>query len=70
MLSNNQTSTSISETVLWSYISQIGSAIRVAHVAGLAIRLVDSTKILLTGKNRYVLFLFALDIFRQTDMVT
>lgn len=51
-LSNNQSSTSISEKVLWSYISQIGSAIRVAHLAGLAIRLVDSTKILLTGKNR------------------
>ncbi|GJJ13967.1 hypothetical protein Clacol_008224 [Clathrus columnatus] len=51
--SNSQPSSSfISESVLWSYISQIGSAIRTAHGAGLAIRLIDSTKILITGKNR------------------
>lgn len=48
------TNTVISEATLWSYIIQIASAMRAAHEAGLAVRMVDPTKILLTGKNRYV----------------
>lgn len=44
----------IPEATLWSYIIQIAGAIRVTHEAGLAVRMVDPTKILLTGQNRYV----------------
>ncbi|KAI0370843.1 hypothetical protein BV20DRAFT_994099 [Pilatotrama ljubarskyi] len=42
----------VSERTVWSYIIQIANAIRTAHDAGLAVRLVDATKILVTGKNR------------------
>jgi PAB-dependent poly(A)-specific ribonuclease subunit 3 len=42
----------IPERILWSYIVQIASAIRRVHEAGLAVRTIDATKILLTGKNR------------------
>ncbi|KAK7039223.1 PAB-dependent poly(A)-specific ribonuclease subunit 3 [Paramarasmius palmivorus] len=44
--------TSIPERTLWSYIIQIASAIKKVHEAGLAVRMIDPTKILLTGKNR------------------
>ena len=40
------------ETVLWSYVTQIASALKTIHSNGLAARVVDITKILLTGKNR------------------
>ncbi|OSD03655.1 hypothetical protein PYCCODRAFT_1434044 [Trametes coccinea BRFM310] len=42
----------VSERTLWSYIIQIANAIRAVHEAGLAVRLIDVTKILVTGKNR------------------
>ncbi|KAG7087447.1 hypothetical protein E1B28_013413 [Marasmius oreades] len=42
----------IPERVLWSYIIQIASAIMRVHEAGMAVRTIDATKILLTGKNR------------------
>ena len=41
------------EQTLWSYIIQLASAIQAVHDAGLAVRVVDSTKILVTSKNRY-----------------
>ncbi|CDO70439.1 hypothetical protein BN946_scf184999.g80 [Trametes cinnabarina] len=44
----------VSERTLWSYIIQIANAIRAVHEAGLAVRLIDVTKILVTGKNRHV----------------
>ncbi|KAI8972607.1 hypothetical protein BD414DRAFT_216902 [Trametes punicea] len=42
----------VSERTLWSYIIQIANAMKAIHDAGLAVRLIDATKILLTGKNR------------------
>ncbi|KAF9265152.1 hypothetical protein L218DRAFT_925024 [Marasmius fiardii PR-910] len=42
----------IPERVLWSYIIQVASAIKKVHEAGMAMRTIDATKILLTGKNR------------------
>lgn len=42
----------VPEQVLWSYVSQIASALNSIHGAGLAARVMDPTKILLTGKNR------------------
>ena len=46
-------STTVSERTMWTYVVQIANAIKVAHDAGLAIRMIDATKVLLTGKNRY-----------------
>ncbi|KAG5519800.1 hypothetical protein PMAC_000073 [Pneumocystis sp. 'macacae'] len=42
----------ISEYVLWGYLIQIISAIKCIHAEGLAVRVLDLTKILLTEKNR------------------
>ena len=42
----------VDEEILWSYLVQIVSALRVIHSANLACRLIHSTKIILTGKNR------------------
>lgn len=42
----------ITEATLWSYIFQIASAMKAVHDAGLALRMVDASKVLLTGKNR------------------
>ncbi|KAF9355198.1 PAB-dependent poly(A)-specific ribonuclease subunit 3 [Mortierella sp. NVP85] len=42
----------IHERVLWSYLIQMTSALKKIHSAGLAARLIDPTKILVTGKNR------------------
>ncbi|KAG9242885.1 PAB-dependent poly(A)-specific ribonuclease subunit PAN3 [Calycina marina] len=45
-------STAVQESVLWSYIVQIASALKCVHAAGLAIRCLDPGKIILTDKNR------------------
>ncbi|KAG1834995.1 hypothetical protein DFJ58DRAFT_821106 [Suillus subalutaceus] len=45
-------SSALPEVTLWSYMIQIASAIKVVHEAGLAVRMVDATKIMVTGKNR------------------
>jgi PAB-dependent poly(A)-specific ribonuclease subunit 3 len=45
-------STLIPERTIWSYVVQIASAIKTVHDAGQAVRMIDVTKILLTGKNR------------------
>lgn len=42
------------ERTIWSYIIQIASAIKAVHDKGLAVRMIDVTKILVTGKNRCV----------------
>ncbi|KAL1938931.1 hypothetical protein VTO73DRAFT_11084 [Trametes versicolor] len=42
----------VSERTIWSYIIQIANALKATHDAGLAVRLIDATKILVTGKNR------------------
>ncbi|KAI8339265.1 hypothetical protein BC941DRAFT_268994 [Chlamydoabsidia padenii] len=42
----------IPETTLWSYITQISSALKAVHGSGLASRNIDVSKILVTGKNR------------------
>lgn len=52
-LQQSKDSSLVSERTLWSYIVQLASAIQAAHDAGLAVRVVDPTKILVTSKNRY-----------------
>ncbi len=42
----------IPERTLWSYIIQIASAVKKAHDRGLAVRMLDVTKILVTSQNR------------------
>ncbi|KAF7373486.1 PAN2-PAN3 deadenylation complex subunit PAN3 [Mycena sanguinolenta] len=42
----------IPERTLWSYIVQLAGAIKRVHDAGQALRMIDVTKVLLTGKNR------------------
>ncbi|RCH89492.1 PAB-dependent poly(A)-specific ribonuclease subunit 3, partial [Rhizopus stolonifer] len=43
---------SVPEATLWSYMTQIGSALKTIHGSGLAARTIHPKKILLTGKNR------------------
>lgn len=42
----------IPEQVLWSYMTQIANALKAIHSNGLAARIIEPSKILLTGKNR------------------
>ncbi|KZF19720.1 hypothetical protein L228DRAFT_250792 [Xylona heveae TC161] len=42
----------VPEQILWSYIVQIANALKAIHGTGLAARLLDPSKILLTSKNR------------------
>ena len=49
--SRGQTS-HVTETILWSYIVQITNALRSIHAAGLAARIIDPTKVIVTSKNR------------------
>lgn len=48
----NRGATTIPEQVLWGYVVQIASAIKIVHGAGLAVRCMDASKVLLTDKNR------------------
>ncbi|KAI0632890.1 hypothetical protein C8Q77DRAFT_853614 [Trametes polyzona] len=58
----------ISERTLWSYITQITSALKAAHEAGLAVRLLDASKIIVTGKNRVRLAVCGIvDVLTYTD---
>jgi len=52
-LQQSKDNSPVPERTLWSYIIQLASAIQAIHDAGLAVRVMDSTKILVTGKNRY-----------------
>ncbi|KAF2799597.1 PAB-dependent poly(A)-specific ribonuclease subunit PAN3 [Melanomma pulvis-pyrius CBS 109.77] len=45
-------SSHVPEQVLWGYIVQIGSALKAIHSVGLAARLINPSKILVTSKNR------------------
>lgn len=40
------------ESLIWAYIVQLSSALRSIHTAGLACRVMDPSKILITGKTR------------------
>ncbi|KAI4174064.1 MAG: hypothetical protein LQ343_002628 [Gyalolechia ehrenbergii] len=40
------------EQTLWGYVVQIANALKAIHSAGLAARVIDPSKILLTGENR------------------
>ncbi|KAL4934310.1 PAN-complex poly(A)-binding subunit PAN3 [Aspergillus undulatus] len=42
----------VQEQVLWGYITQIANALKNIHSSGLAARVIDASKILLTGRNR------------------
>uniref|UniRef100_A0A8C5Q0L8 PAN2-PAN3 deadenylation complex subunit PAN3 n=1 Tax=Leptobrachium leishanense TaxID=445787 RepID=A0A8C5Q0L8_9ANUR len=40
------------ESLIWAYIVQLSSALRTTHTAGLACRVMDPSKILISGKSR------------------
>lgn len=40
------------ETTLWSFITQIASALKTIHAAGLSARTIDVGKVIMTSKNR------------------
>ena len=40
------------ENVLWSFVSQLLSALRAIHTSGRACRIIHPSKIIITGKNR------------------
>lgn len=42
----------VPENVLWTYLIQIANALKVIHANGLAARIIDPTKILITSHNR------------------
>lgn len=42
----------VPETTLWSFITQIASALKTIHSAGLSARTIEPTKIIMTSKNR------------------
>lgn len=44
----------LEERILWSYVVQIANAMKEVHDQGLAFRMLDVSKVLVTGKNRYV----------------
>lgn len=48
----NRHNTHIPEQVLWSYMTQIANALKAIHSNGLAARIIEPSKILLTAKNR------------------
>ncbi|KKY20858.1 putative pab-dependent polyspecific ribonuclease subunit pan3 [Phaeomoniella chlamydospora] len=50
--SRQQNNANIPEQVLWSYAIQIANALKAIHGKGLAARVIDPTRVLLTGKNR------------------
>ncbi|TRY78299.1 hypothetical protein TCAL_01718 [Tigriopus californicus] len=52
MLTNNGL---LAESVIWSYVIQLTSALRHIHSAGLACRTLDPTKILIINKSRLLL---------------
>ncbi|ORY21333.1 kinase-like domain-containing protein [Naematelia encephala] len=72
----------IPERVLWSYITQIANAIKAIHASGMAVRGLDMSKVLLTGKNRVrlngcgIMDVLAYDantpiaMFQQEDLVS
>ncbi|ETN46163.1 uncharacterized protein HMPREF1541_00347 [Cyphellophora europaea CBS 101466] len=42
----------VSESTMWAYVTQIASGLKTIHNSGLAARVIDTTKLLVTGKNR------------------
>ncbi|GAD98252.1 PAB-dependent poly(A)-specific ribonuclease subunit PAN3 [Paecilomyces variotii No. 5] len=48
----NRQNAHIPEQVLWGYMTQIANALKAIHSNGLAARIIEPSKILLTGKNR------------------
>lgn len=46
------TSSHIPEPILWGYIVQIANALKAIHSAGLAARVIDASKVIMTSENR------------------
>lgn len=55
------------ENLLWAYIVQLSSVIRTIHTTGMAVRVLDPTKILVTSRTRPTIRLNCCGIY---DIVT
>lgn len=64
----NRVTATVPEQVLWGYIVQIASALKVVHAANLAVRCMEPSKVLLTNKNRIRLNACAVLDLVQFDM--
>lgn len=58
MTPRRKSSPPIPERLLWSYITQLANALKAVHSSGMALRGLDPSRILLTGKNRFVVISF------------
>lgn len=50
--SNRHNMPAITEQVMWSYVVQIAGALKAIHEVGLAAKVIDPTKVILTSENR------------------
>ena len=50
--SNRHSTSQILEPTLWNYVTQISNALKAIHDAGLAAKVIDPTKVILTSENR------------------
>lgn len=53
----SESSEPVEEDLLWSFIIQISNAMKAVHDRGLAFRIIDPSKILLTEKTRCCIFI-------------
>ena len=67
---NRYSATHIPETVLWNYIVQIANGLKAIHSSGLAARVLDPSKVLVTGENRIRLNACAILDVVQADQNT
>lgn len=68
---NRHTSAHIPEAILWGYIVQIANALKAIHSAGLAARVIDASKVIMTSENRIRLNACAImDIVKHDTSLT
>lgn len=60
----------VPETTLWSFITQMASALKTIHSAGLSARTIEPTKIIMTSKNRLRISCAGLVDVLQFDTMT
>jgi len=69
--SHRSTNAHVPEQLLWSYVVQVANALKVVHSAGLAARVIDPSKVILTGENRIRLNACAiLDVIQHDTLGT
>ena len=68
---NRHNGAHIPEAILWGYIVQIANALKAIHSAGLAARVIDASKVIMTSENRIRLNACAImDIVKHDTSLT